>query len=247
MRWRSGRFSADDLRFARQWRESASSTDLETMKREVPKPPFRAGSIDELARLVEVLLETPEFQKPMLDCLLNLLKCDTNTTERVCVRWKFAINRSLSSFAPYAFHCLRVHVIYCIGMAQGFFSTRPTNIVDLEYLWYTPFASIFCSGDKLHEQLCPVVLQSDQSFVRQNDLRTALCELAEARTKSSNAVPREGSLIRELWIAHRRKPPMSADRRPLTEQERNQLMEAMKPIVDVLQNQEMSQPRRFPL
>jgi hypothetical protein len=131
MRWRSGHFSDEDLKFAIEWRESAKGSNLEAMKQALPKPSARIRSADYVGAAVDLMLAHPEFQGPLLCWFLNLLRCDAETTERVCVRWKWAVDRSLASFAPYAFHCLRVQLIYYIGMMQGFFGTRPSNIMSI--------------------------------------------------------------------------------------------------------------------
>ena len=247
MRWRSGRFSEEDLKFAVEWRESARGSNLEVMKQALPKPPVRIRSAEDVGTVVDLMLAEPELQKPLLCWFLSLLRCDAETTERVCVHWKWAVDRSLASFAPYAFYCLRVQLIYYIGMMQGFFGTRPSNIVDLEYLCYTPFAFVFCSGDKLHRQLAPFVLQDDQSFVDRDDLQKSLSEMAALRTNASDAEPGEGSLIRHLWLKHWKKPPPPTVRRQISEEESKRLMESVKPIMDALREQERQRNCRFPV
>lgn len=192
------------------------------------------------------MLAQPEFQKPLLYWFLSLLRCDSETCERVAVRWKWDVERSLVSFAPYAYHCLRVQLIYYIGMIQGFFGTRPSNIVDLEYLCYTPFAYVFCSGDKLHRQLVPFILQDDQSFVDSQELRESLNEMAAARKDTPDVEPGEGSLIRQLWVKHWKKPPPPAVRPPISEEDSKRIMESVKPIMDAIREQERKPGPRFP-
>jgi hypothetical protein len=146
-------------------------------------------------------------------------------------------DRSLVSFAPYAYHCLRVQLIYYIGMIQGFFGTRPRNIVDLEYLNYTPFPCMFCSGDKLHGQLAPFVLQDDQRFVYRDELPQALNYMVTARRDEPDAEPAEDSLIRQLWLKHWKKPPPPAVSRHLSEEESTRIMESLKPIMEAIREQ----------
>lgn len=247
LRWRSGQFSEEDLSFAIKWRESAHGTNLEAMKQGLPKPPIKIESAEQVGVVVDLMLGQPELQEPLLHWFLGLLRCDKETCEKVAVRWKWAVDRSLAAFAPYAFHCLRVQLLYYTGMMQGFFGTRPSNIVDLEYLCYTPFAFVFCSGDKLHRQLAPLVLRHDQTFVERGDLQLDLNRVAEARGINPDVEPGEKSLIRELWMKHWKKPPPKALRKSISEEECKRIMESVKPIMEALQEQEHRSGRRFPV
>lgn len=246
-RWCSGQFSEEDLTFALQWRESAHGTNLEAMKQALPKPPIKVQSAEQVGMVVDLMLAQPELQEPLLHWFLKLLRCDEATCEKVTVRWKWVVERSLVSFAPYAHHCLRVHLLYYTGMMQGFFGTRRSNIVDLEYLCYTPFAFVFCSGDKLHRQLAHLVLRDDQSFVERAELQQALSQLVEARAKAADAELGEESLVRQLWMKHWKKAPPQTMRRSISEEESNRIMEAVRPIMETLQEQERKNGPRFPV
>ncbi|MCH7688030.1 MAG: hypothetical protein IH899_15355, partial [Planctomycetes bacterium] len=100
LRWRNGDFNADDLRFAIEWRENAKGSNLEEMKQALPKPPIKIRSAEEVGEFVDLMLAQPEFQEPLLRWFLGLLPCDSETTDRVCVRWKWDVDRSLKFFAP---------------------------------------------------------------------------------------------------------------------------------------------------
>ncbi|NQU24585.1 MAG: hypothetical protein HQ567_25155 [Candidatus Nealsonbacteria bacterium] len=247
LRWRSGQFNEEDLKFAVQWREAAHGSKLEEMKQALPQQPIKIQSAEQMGDVVDLMLAQPEFQKPLLLWFLALLRCDSETRERVAARWKWTVERSLVSFAPYAHHCLRVNLLYYMGMMQGVFGTRSSNVVDLEYLCYTPFAFVFCSGDKLHRQLAPFILQDDQSFVGQQNLQKALNEMAMARKDAPDAEPGEDSLIRKLWLKHWKKPPPKAMRGTTTEEENKRIMESIQPIMDALEEQERPPGPRFPV
>lgn len=250
LRWRSGQFNEQDLEFAVRWRESAKGSNLEEMKQALPKPPIKMQNAEQVGAFTDLLLSQAELQEPLLRWFLGLLRCDGGICERVLVRWKWDIKHSLASFAPYAYHCLRVEILYYTGMMQGIFGTRPSNVVDLEYLFYTPFAFMFCSGDKLHQQLAPLILQRDQTFVDRQDMQTALTEIAERRKTSAAAAPDENSLIHRLWLTHWKKPPQQPVARTFTQAEISAIMEAVKPIVETIREQEKrtSTPeRRFPV
>ena len=247
MRWRNRHFNEDDLKFAIDWRGNATASNLEAMKQALPKPPITIRSAEQVADVVDLMLAEPELQEPLLRWFLGLLRCDSDTCNRVLVHWKWALDRSLRSFAPYAYHCLRVQLLYYTGMMQGFFGTRSSNVVDLEYLCYTPFAFVFCSGDKLHRQIAPFLLREDQSFVERQDLQKALIEMVAARLDAPDAEPTENSLIRQLWLKHWKKPPPQARRQPISVEESKRIMESVKPIIEALREQEKKSGPRFPV
>lgn len=247
LRWQSGRFNDDDLKFAIEWREKAKGANLDKAMQLFGKPPFKIRSLEQVKTFVDFILADPEFQEPMLHVFLEILQCDKSTCDRVAFRWRLAIRRSFTAFAPYAAHCLRVQLAFYIGMSHGLLGTRSSNIVDLEYLHYTPFALIFCSGDKLHQQLAPLVLGNDQSFVNAQEMWEALNEIAAARGTSADAEPGESSLIWKLWQKHWGKPPRRAIRKSISEEESKRIMEQCGPIIEALREQERKSGPRFPV
>ncbi len=249
LRWRRGQFNSDDMKFAVEWRKAAKGANLEEMKQALPKPPVRLETVDEVCNFADLMLAQDEMQAPMLMWFMSLLRCDHSTQEKILVRWKFDVQRTLQYFAPYAYHCLRVQLIYYIGMLQGVFGTRPSNIVDLEYLYYTPFSSVFCSGDKLHQQLAPLILSDDQSFVSSTDFHKALNDLVATRESDPDAEPSDESLIQDLWRRHWKKEAKLPRRRPFSEDQSRSLMEAVQPIMDAIKNIDRGdeEKRRFPL
>jgi hypothetical protein len=107
--------------------------------------------------------------------------------------------------------------------------------VDVEYLHYTPFAFVFCSGDKLHRQLAPLILRNDQSFVDGQEMREALNAIAVARKTAAESELRENSLIWKLWQKHWGKPPRRAMHTAISDEESQRIMEQMKPIIESLE------------
>src|SRR5208337_989532 len=54
---------------------------------------------------------------------------------------------------------------------------RPSNKIDLAYLYYLPFCMAFTSRDRLHERIAPLFLEEDQVFIRGDDLKADLAKL----------------------------------------------------------------------
>jgi len=54
---------------------------------------------------------------------------------------------------------------------------RPSNKIDIAYLYYLPFCMVFTSRDKLHQKPAPLFLDDDQVFVHGDDLKVDLAKL----------------------------------------------------------------------
>jgi len=87
--------------------------------------------------------------------------------------------------------------------------------VDIAYLYYLPFCTLFVSSDKLHRQCAPLFMRADQEFVWGGDLKAELGKLnlyfsslpGEVRRqgiyKFASRLPEESQgLIRELFERH---------------------------------------------
>ena len=248
-RWQCGNFSSDDMRFAIEWRKAAKGTNLEEMKKVLPNPLVQLKTAEHVRDYVDLLLAQQEAQGPLLAWFINLIKVDASRQQRILVRWGFNETKMLATLAPYALHCLRVQLIFYKGMLQGIFGTRSSNVVDLEYLYYSPFTSVFCSGDKLHKQLAPLILADDQTFVSSGDFQRALNELATARVSDPTADPADDSLIQRLWIRHWQRAPKFTRRQTISEEHNKAIMEHVRPIMDALANMnlDLEQRNRFPI
>lgn len=249
LRWQQGEFNEADLAFATRWRATARSIDLEVLKQVLPKPPFKVSGLGELRHFVDATLAAPGYQVPLLDRLLTSLGCEQYLCDWVHSRWRNHGHKSIQTFAPYAFHCFRVHTLFYFGMSHGVVSTKRTNIIDVEYLCYAPFAHIFCSGDKLHMGLAPLILGPDQSLVTREEMQGALNHMVAAREAAPAAEPEQDSLIRNLWMKHFGRPPSQVRWTPLSEEESSKFVEKIRPMIEAAEEQARRQPPtpRFPL
>jgi hypothetical protein len=93
---------------------------------------------------------------------------------------------------------------------------RPSNQIDLIYVYYLPFCQVFTSSDKLHERVVPLFLRQDQTFVKGQELKADLHKLDEYYSALSEEVKASGLhrfadyppedtafLVTQLWDAHR--------------------------------------------
>ena len=243
-RWMAGNFDQIDSDFAQRWRHSASSFDLEVYKHSLGKLDYKIQSLDELGTIVDRLLDLDDLQIRLLDTFIDDLRTLPEVKRWSLSRWHNGEYLRLNCFAPYVYHCIRVNTLFYLGVSHGLIGTRPTNRIDLEYFYYSPFACIFSSGDKVHHQLSNLVLRQDQSYVHRDKLMQELNTLAADRIKQPHIEPKPGSIIVSMWEKHWKGfHPQAQPRRSQSKEEQEETMKMLKPILDAMHRDSEQQPR----
>jgi hypothetical protein len=176
-KWKVGDFSTEDSVTSQNWRDLTKSVDLEDFKRKLRPVIEQLGQpndMNSLVILVDKSLANKNLQAMFLGCLIPQLELDNNMYQSIFLRWERSGCPFLKKYAPYSYYCARVLALFNFGLAYGLFSTRATNLVDLEYLYYLPFCMVFSSSDKFQISLAKLCLKSEQEFVHGNDLKADL-------------------------------------------------------------------------
>ena len=71
---------------------------------------------------------------------------------------------ALAAWAPYTHHCLRVTLVGINCWREKLIRQSPNNDPDIQYLFYLPFCTVFCSEDTLHRRLVPHMMRPNQRF-----------------------------------------------------------------------------------
>ncbi|NTX41464.1 hypothetical protein HUA78_44250 [Myxococcus sp. CA033] len=208
-----------DRAFARRWREATSNFSLQGLtkylsSRHIILP--KSANTDEIKLSVDTMLAKSSLQHIWLEAILLLLKVDPSQATQVRVRWSHE-ETFMKAFAPFAYHCLRALLMLFVASRDAHVKAKPTDLVDLQYLYYLPFCYVFSSDDKVHRILAPLLIRPDQTFVRAPELKSALRELAgyfDARTEQertwisyalgSHPPPLPNNLVSQLWRKHMR-------------------------------------------
>jgi hypothetical protein len=174
LRWQSEKLTPFDEQSAKEWKEFISTVNLEKTKAhlklansEMPK----VKSFAELGAAVDTLLGFGD-QRILLEMCITDAHLNEESQEKIRTRWAQIENPKLWSFAPYAFFCFRIRMLFHVGLVNDLVSTRNSNTADILYLYYVPFCNVFSSNDKLHESFAPLVLKPDQYFIRTSALRS---------------------------------------------------------------------------
>lgn len=220
LRWADSQFEDFEREFAGHWREVTRNLDVESFIDQLNAHHIilpKADSLAELRQYVDALLSSTAIQDVWLTWLLDQLSVSTDYQGAIWARWRTRSPFFLQEFSPYAWHCLRVLLMLVAATRHQLVPWNPTNLLDIQYLYYVPFCMVFASDDRLHQTLAPLLLREDQSFVAGKGLKADLCRLADYREALSERQrqllgyalgsyppPARGSVACELWKKHMR-------------------------------------------
>lgn len=220
MRWSAGKFDEFELELATHWRRVTKAVDQDAFVRQLEQhyvilPLADSGA--ELVRKADYLLGKSGLQDVWLEWMIAQLGLGRSDERAVRFRWRVGRRAGFSAFAPYAAHCLRVHFLLLVFTHNGLISWNPTNLLDIQYLYYAPFCQVFSSNDALHSVLSPHVLRPDQLFISGDSLKSDLRRLAdrldslgevervgESFALGSYPPPAKGSVVSEAWERYMR-------------------------------------------
>lgn len=191
LRWQSREFDAIEHEIASDWRENLKSHDLEEITDEFRKlgiSEFNCKSLQEAKSIADNFVNKNDKTLEMLEIVFLVLDIPEEGRNSIMEHWSKSNHLPLSIFAPYAAHVLTVDALFHIALASSLISpNRPSNRVDMAYLYYLPFSMVFVSSDRLHRQCAPLLARENQSFIWGQDLKKALscldkhyCDLRES-------------------------------------------------------------------
>lgn len=220
-RWRDGEFLEAEKELAILWRNYTTQKDLlnnlkETLKNKI-KITEKFKTLDELNSYIDSLLSNPKSQDELLLFLISEFGVTAESASKVLFRWSQSDIKSIKSFAPYAFFCAKVKLLFDFALRFDLVGIRPTNMLDLQYFYYLPFAKLFTSSDNFQKLLAPYLIDSNQDFIDGIEFKKDLKKLVEYRAtifekkdilRTQNEPPRiPDSLTYKLWNKYFDWPP----------------------------------------
>jgi hypothetical protein len=180
-RWQDRKFEELEREHAAQWRARLASLDLASLAAPLRSRGVDGRSIRSLADARDLAHQiTTDRRSPVLMVSAAAEAFCATQQERDAVqrRWHACGGPPLHEFAPYTAHVLEIELFFQLALASDHISTeRPSNRMDIAYLYYLPFCNLFVSGDKLHAKCAPLFLRRDQQFVWGPDLKADLVAL----------------------------------------------------------------------
>ena len=220
-RWQKGKFLDVEHQFAKTWRASLSALDLLAVAAGIRAMGIDAKtckSLDQAKRMADTIVSAKDKPLDRMKLAFLFLDIPRQFEHPILEQWRVAGYPPLSVYAPFVAHVLTVEIFFQIALAADLISTeRPSNRVDVAYLFYLPFCMIFVSFDKLHRRCAPLFLRPDQDFVWGENLKADLNQLNEYYSKLPESEKETGimrfastppetndHLVTQLWDRHLR-------------------------------------------
>lgn len=204
-RWRDSKFEEAEELMADSWRNSIDYTKIDLSR--VERPDFLKGmkKLSDLTTYIDNYFKIPGAQKEILTNILSTFSIHPQTSSEIFHRFENEKAQLISEFAPYALFCYRAFLTFRLSLYRGFTTPRLTDILDLQYLYYLPFTTIFSSIDKFHKMFAPPLLRLDQHYISGIDLKSDLRIFVEMK----EGLPSDE---KDTWIEkHKHFPPENVD------------------------------------
>jgi hypothetical protein len=181
-RWMSREFLEAERGIARWWRRSLTSIDLDGMAKAVMGeigPHWRKPkSLKDAREMADIIIDQtdPEW---LLGFGIDLLGVP-EAKEWVMKDWIGRRRPPLREHLPYFIFMLSINIFFCLVLPMQLLkNVKPSHHIDLAYLYYLPFCSVFTSKDNFHVQIVPLFLDPTQTFVNGIELKEDLRRLDE--------------------------------------------------------------------
>lgn len=254
-RWSKQRFSDAEREHATGFRTRAkNNTVLQDIVQESKllraKGAQYTSTLPDLLAAVDTVLDNPASQFQTLRNALEMFDQPESSRSHVKAHWIKHGRPPIRHFLPYTHYCMRLSTLFLHGVGLGLIGQRPTNLIDLQYLYYLPFCMVFTSGDRLHIDLAPLFLRDYQRFVPSDDMQMALRELAAYYREHEAELKAQGTmgfaayppldrhtLIHDLFdgLMPGWREIAAEPKTPITPEENARIMAQLRPMMDAIE------------
>ncbi len=193
-RWTKREFLDVERNIAKQWRRSLTQVDFDSMVKSVMgelghwrKP----KTLEDAKQIADTIIDNidPEW---LLRFGMNLLGVP-EATDWVIEDWIARRRPPLREHVPYFVFMLTINIFFCLVLpTQLLQNVKASHHVDLAYVYYLPFCSVFTSKDNFHAQIVPLFLGPMQDFVNGIDFKEDLKKLNMLYSSLPDEVMRTG-------------------------------------------------------
>lgn len=200
-RWRKREFNDAEELSAEQWRKLMNKITIDLSDLEMSQDIRKIKNLPDIINYVNQYLSNPGSQRNILETLLKVYLIDSKVASEVFYKYETKQFSLLKDFAPYSYFCIRIFMVFTISILRGIITPRKTDIIDLQYLYFLPFTTIFSSNDKFHRMFTSLFIEKDQKYFQGFDLKEDLKKIIEIRDSYNGKK-------RDQWvIEHRNYPP----------------------------------------
>lgn len=190
-RWANGDFSEPEKLRAAEWRSQIELIDIPGISTQwkdfCTKYLSPARSVEDVIDIVERQIVNnlnPVEQQNFLWAIYQFLEAPPKACFMSQTLFDVGLLPHLKSWAPYAASIGKLGTVFCACLSLRLISSRPTNVIDLQYLFCAPFGMVFVSQDKIHKQLWPATT-TNGSFVWGSDMKADLKRYITTREQNS--------------------------------------------------------------
>lgn len=193
-RWSRREFLDLERTIAKVWRQALSKIDLDANAKSVMaelghwKTP---KTLEEAKQITDTIIDNmdPEW---LIGFGLELLGVP-EATAWVRNDWVEKRRPPLREHVPYFVFMLSINIFFCLVLRTELLrDVKASHQVDLAYLYYLPFCTVFTSKDRFHAQTVPLFLNPFQTFVHGEDLKSELKKLNEHYSRLPESELRQG-------------------------------------------------------
>lgn len=218
-RWQKNEFADIERDQAKGWREIVTNLDLNEMRdrfRRLGIDGKSCKTLEQAKILAEQIVSSTDKPFDRMYLALLFLNIHPQYHHDILKRWSVMNYLPLTRYVPYVAYVYTIELFFQIALAANLISSdRPSNRVDIGYLFYLPFSMAFVSSDKLHKRCAPLFLRSNQHFFWGPELKDGLRELNEHygklpdNEKEKGVIsfagypPKEGNfLVSKIWDSY---------------------------------------------
>ena len=151
-RWHRGEFLEVEENYAKAWRQAISSLDLDQATSLLGKfqiDPKKCKSLEDAYQLAHGIVSADKPYDQMSLAVL-FLQVPNEHHQAILKNWQLRGLPPIEIYAPYASFVIKIELFFQIAVGASLISaSRPSNRVDIAYLFYLPFCMAFVSSDKL--------------------------------------------------------------------------------------------------
>lgn len=192
--WSEKRFSDEAFAYADTWRGQIPQIDVPGIKASwddfIQRFLRNVKSIDDvIARIDGQIIQTTPYaeQLNLLFMIWHFLEMSEEACHFSNMLWNADLVPRVKDVFPYATSVARLAMVLCSALRLGLVTSKPTNVLDLQYLFYAPFSMVFVSNDRIHQQLWNATVGKND-FVWGEDMKADLRSHLEARKETANGV-----------------------------------------------------------
>ena len=195
-RWQNSEFKDIEHNHAREWRAMVTNLDLNEMANRFKKLGINGKTcktLEQAKALADEIVSTNDKPFEQMHLALLFLNIDQCYYTEILHRWSTTNYRPLKQYAPYVAYVYTIELFFQIALAANLISSsRPSNRIDIGYLFYLPFSNAFVSTDKLHRKCAPLFLRKNQQFLWGGELKKGLNEINDYFSKYPDSVKEKG-------------------------------------------------------